>query len=777
MRVCLAGNPNSGKTTIFNALTGSRQRVGNWAGVTVDKKVGEINQDDVTITITDLPGTYSLSVVAESGSIDERIACEHILGESADVVVNIIDAANLERNLYLTAQLLEMQVPVVLAVNMIDIAKQHGFQLDLDKLSELTGCPVVGIVGRKRQGIDALKHCLFDLAKKPALPKPKAPQYAPVIAQAINGLIPTIKQAQDINGTLKGVAKNSDPHWLASRLLEQDIYAKQLCGDNGLCPLVDTVRHDLEKAAGEDAELLLADARYTWAGKLVSTCRTQHRVIRQTVTDWFDCIALNRVLGLPIFLLVMYAMFEFSINIGGAFQPIFDDTSRTVFIDGMMYLGHIMHLPIWLTAIVAQGVGLGINTVITFIPQIGGMFLFLAFLEDSGYMARAAFVMDRFMQWVGLPGKSFVPLIVGFGCNVPAIMATRTLESRRDRLLTIMMSPFMSCGARLAIFAVFASAFFPKGGATVVFLLYMTGIAVAILTGLVVKKTLLQGEPAPFIMEMPPYHMPAWRTIFLSAWQRLKRFLFRAGKVIVPICVLVGTLNTIQVNGTINPSGSRDSMLSVVGKAITPALAPMGVKQDNWPATVGLVTGFLAKEVVVGTMNTLYTQNNPNNRFDPNKYHFWGGIKQAALNTYHSITGLSAESFANPFTANEAEHNMTKTSMGNMVSSFGGTLSAFAYLLFILLYVPCVSTIAVTVREASKAWAWLSTVWSMVIAYTMAVCVYQVGTFMAHPMSSLGWITGMLLLIAVTIFGMHRMADKLTFVPKQLNNGKTGGCH
>ena len=352
----------------------------------------------------------------------------------------------------------------------------------------------------------------------------------------------------------------------------------------------------------------------------------------------------------------MYMMFEFSITIGGALQPLFDDTSHVIFIDGMTHLGVSIGLPLWMTAIFAQGIGLGINTVMSFIPQIGCMFLFLSLLEDSGYMARAAFVMDKLMQYIGLPGKSFVPLIVGFGCNVPAVMATRTLETRRDRLLTIMMAPFVSCGARLAIFAVFASAFFSTGGALIVFLLYILGIVGAIITGLVIKGTLLKGDNTPFIMEIPVYHLPNMKTILIHTWNRLKRFIFRAGKVIIPICLLIGTLNSIQMNGQVVVDGSRDSLLSQVGKMVTPIFEPMGVQEDNWPATVGLVTGVLAKEVVVGTLNTLYTQDRPQDMASVGRnYDFWSELGGAFTTTFNSFKNMTWETFANPFTANEAD--------------------------------------------------------------------------------------------------------------------------
>ena len=765
--VALLGNPNSGKTTLFNALTGSRQRVGNWSGVTVEKKTGHVDVDGTQLELIDLPGTYSLSVSSEESALDAQIACQFILAHKADVVVNIVDAANLERNLYLTMQLLEMQVPMVLAVNMMDIAKQRGIQLDIGALSQQLGCPVVPLVSRKKRGLKALKQTITSHAKT----APLLPGYSALLETA----------AADIAAQLPETTFN--PRWHALRLLENDAYVQKQFADDALTQTVIAQQNKIEQQNEVDAELTLADARYQHVNTLLSQVQS-HAKQRKQLTHWLDKVALNCWLGIPVFLLVMYLMFEFSITIGGALQPLFDDGSRVIFIDGVTHLGNFLGLPIWLTAILAQGIGLGINTVVTFVPQIGGLFLFLCFIEDSGYMARAAFVMDKAMQMVGLPGKSFVPLIVGFGCNVPAIMATRTLESRRDRLLTIMMSPFMSCGARLAIFAVFSTAFFPRGGALVVLILYITGIVVALLTGLVLKKTFLKGQPSPFIMELPPYHLPSGKTVLIHTWHRLKYFLLRAGKVIVPVCLIVGSLNTIQLNGHVDPNGSQHSILSEAGRIITPVLHPMGIEQQNWPATVGLITGTLAKEVVVGTLNILYTQNNDSLQQNDH-FNLWQGLKGAWDNTVSSLASLSTSSFANPFTANEADHNMSHTAMGNMIKEFGSPLSAFAFMLFVLLYIPCVSAMGATAREAGKSWAWLSLLWSFVIAYALAVIVFQAGSLLVDPLGASLWIIGMLVLLAVTIGGMEILAKRskvFTVSPPQ-NSGcggkgkKCGGCH
>ena len=768
LTVALLGNPNSGKTTLFNALTGSQQRVGNWPGVTVEKKTGHVNFEGKHIELVDLPGTYLLNTATEKSALDVKIACEYILTKKADMVINIVDATNMERNLYLTMQLLEMQVPIILAVNMMDVAKRNGLQLNLPALAKQLACPVIPLVSRKKKGLQALKQAIID--------HPKTCPLLPIYHSALETAIATIA------ARLKEKQTNANTRWQALRLLENDPYVQEQFTDQTLQECINAQQQQIEQQCGADAELALADARYQKINALLG-CVQSHTEPKQRLTHWVDTIVLNRWLGIPIFLLMMYVMFEFSITIGGALQPLFDESSRVIFIDGVTHLGHWLQLPIWLTAMLAQGIGLGINTVVTFVPQIGLLFLFLCFIEDSGYMARAAFVMDKTMQFVGLPGKSFVPLIVGFGCNVPAIMATRTLESRRDRLLTIMMLPFMSCGARLAIFTVFSSAFFPHGGAFIVFILYLTGIVIALLTGVILKKTFLQGQPSPFIMELPSYHLPNGRTVLIHTWHRLRHFLLRAGKVIIPVCLVVGSLNTVTLNGHTDPDGSQNSVLSAVGRIITPVFKPMGIEQQNWPATVGLLTGTLAKEVVVGTLNILYTQNNHSLQ-QPESFNLWQGLKGALHDTKDSLLSLSSNHFANPFTANEGDHKISRTAMGNMITQFASPLSAFVFMLFVLLYIPCVSVMGATTREAGKSWAWLSLIWSLIIAYAVAVIVFQTGSIMIHPLSASLWIIAMLLLLTATVFTLQILAKNskaFSALPAQKSgcnkNKDCGACH
>jgi len=746
-RIAIVGNPNCGKTTLFNKLTGAKQKVGNWSGVTVDKKVGQFNYKGKTYELVDLPGIYSYTVVNQA-SIDERIACGFLLQEQSDLIINIVDAANLKRNLYLTAQLLEMNIPCIIAVNMIDVAENRNLMIDCDDLATQLGCPVVPLVSSKNKGLTKLKATIENYQTQ----VPEKITYDDNIEAAIVQLTNTFS-ADNIDYA------ESFYRFLAVRLLEQDILiAAKLKDETILKTAKQQIKHITEITA-EDSDILIVDGRYQFADRIFNHCVQRSATKQKTVTQKIDKVVTNRWLGIPIFLLSMYLMFELSMNLGTLLQPLFDISSTTIFIDGVAHLGHTWGLPLWLIAVFSQGIGLGINTVVNFIPQIGLMFLFLSLLEDSGYMARAAFVMDRFMQAVGLPGKSFVPLIVGFGCNVPAIMATRTLDSKRDRILTCMMSPFMSCGARLAIFVVFASAFFPHHAGLVLFLLYIIGILAALLTGLILKNTILRGEPSPFILELPVYHVPTAKNIFYLTWNRLKGFLIRAGKVIVPVCLLVGTLNVIQPSGKVMLNSQHDSILANIGKTITPVLAPMGVKQDNWPATVGLITGVLAKEVVVGTLNTLYSQNDGQLAVKDQNFHFWLGLKDSVVATVAGLKNVFSTNMINPFTANEADHDLSKTAISNMVSQFASPIAAFAYLLFVLLYIPCISTIGVLTREVGKAWAWGSTLWSFNVAYALAVIFYQASRLLVNPLGASLWILGILLIQVIIFLALRKWSN------------------
>lgn len=730
-QLLLLGNPNCGKTTLFNALTGDNQRIGNWPGVTVEKKSGFFQLDGETLQITDLPGLYSLTINQGAASQDEQIAAQALLEMKADYIINVVDACHLERHLYLSSQLLELGRPVILVLNMMDIAEQRGIRIDLQALSQALQIPVIGMQAHRQIGLDELHH---SLRSKPVKPVAALNLFLP---DALAEKQLKLRQHLSAKGIEAGLA-----HYYACRLLEGDA---ALWAEPALA--ADLMRMD----SRDEDDVLMADARYRTLHQIVQAVQRKKSDMSDFVTARIDRLVLHRFWGIPIFLGIMYLMFVFAINIGGAFQDFFDISTEAIFVQGTAWLLHHLSMPNWVIAILANGVGKGINTTLTFIPVIASMFFFLSLLEASGYMARAAFVVDKLMRILGLPGKSFVPMIVGFGCNVPAIMAARTLDSERDRRLTILMSPFMSCSARLAIYTVFVAAFFPTGGQNVVFALYLIGILMAVLTGFILRKAYFQGEASPLILELPAYHRPSLLRLLKATKLRLSFFVVRAGKLIIPVCVLLGALNAIMLDGGISSGeASAHSLLSLIGKGLTPMFAPMGLTQDNWPATVGLLTGMLAKEVVVGSLNSLYAQLGHFGQIVVTHFDFWGSLKEAVCSIPENLSALGQALF-NPILASAPDSELSQSVYGLMAQRFDGQAGAFAYLLFILLYIPCVSTMAVIRQEASKRLMWFSASWSFVLAYGLAVIFYQLARFSLHPRQSLFWVVAMLALMSLFI--------------------------
>ena len=501
------------------------------------------------------------------------------------------------------------------------------------------------------------------------------------------------------------------------------------------------------------------------------------------MTDRADAIVLNRFLGIPIFLLVMYAMFMFTINIGGAFIDFFDGIAGAIFVDGLGSVLSDMGSGQLVKVIVADGLGGGIQIVATFIPIIAALYLFLSAIEDSGYMARAAFVMDRFMRTIGLPGKAFVPLIVGFGCNVPAIMATRTLENERERKLTILMNPFMSCSARLPVYALFATAFFPSNGQNLVFALYLIGITVAVLTGLIMKRTILSGESTGFMMELPPYHLPTLKGILLRTWDRVRIFIRDAGQIIIVMVLAINVLNSIGTDGSFGNEDSDNSVLGAVSKSVIPIFTPMGIEEDNWPAVFGIITGILAKEVVVGTLDTLYTQlakEDAGVEDVTTEYDFWSAIGEAVQTIPDNFSDFGA-ALIDPLGLDVGDTNDARTAaqeqdvnsgvFGAMVKRFDGQTGAFAYLLFVLLYFPCVATVGVIRREAGTPWAIFVVLWTTGIAYIVATAYYQLATFSQHATFSATWLAGTIVLIIGVIIYLRAWArrDGMAHHPVEAN--------
>lgn len=752
LHIALAGNPNCGKSALFNAFTGIRQKTGNWPGVTVDRKEGRFELDGREVTAIDLPGIYSF----DADSLDEKVSRDYLLSRDADLVINVIDASNLERNLYLSVQLLEMGIPLVVALNMMDVARKRGIEIDTRTLSEELGCPVVPVVAVTKEGITELKArmlAVVDGRERGGFPL----ALDETVEQAISDLEPALQELPAANR-----------RWLTLKLIENGDNSGEL--ETEVTEKLQYWRHQISGRAGEDTDILIADTRFGHAHTLAGRVSHSKGRITRTLSDRIDQIVLGKWTGIPVFLGIMYLMFLFTMNIGGSFIDFFDTAANALFVSGLGELLTSLGAPDWLRLFVADGIGGGVQVVATFIPVIAALYLFLSVLEDSGYMARAAFVMDRSMRAIGLPGKAFVPLIVGFGCNVPAIMATRTLENERERKLTILMNPFMSCGARLPVYALFAAAFFPSSGQNVVFALYLIGIAVAILTGMLMKKTLLPGISSGFMMELPPYHLPTIKGVLLRAWDRVRVFVKEAGQVIIIMVLALNLLNSIGTDGSFGNRDSEQSILSAASRALVPAFAPMGLQEDNWPAVVGVISGILAKEVVVGTLDNLYSSLAADESGAQEAPFDLGQQLREAAATIPANLKAVGEALLDPLglgvgdlsdsNAVAEEQGVRQGVFGTMQDRFDGQIGAFAYLLFVLLYFPCVATIGAIKREAGRPWAAFVATWTTTVAYITAASYYQIATWNLHPSSSALWLGGMWSIFALLIILLRRWGQR-----------------
>lgn len=762
--ISLIGNPNCGKTTVFNALTGSRQRVGNWPGVTVDKKTGNFSYDGHDIEVVDLPGIYSVTPTSVSGE-DEVVARNYLLSGEAQVVVNIIDASNLGRNLYLTSQLIEMGVPVLVVVNMLDIAKQHKIKLDLKALENQLGCPVVGLIANRNKGVDELKKALVSFLNKPVMTKVSV-HYNEVIEKAV----------AEISAKLSLGEKS---RWFAVQLLEHTPGIESLFEEEKLKDVLKIVE-ETDKHFEGNTDIEITNARYQLVSDIAEKVIVREGNVGATLTDRIDRIILNRWMGLPIFLLIMYVTFLFTQNFGAVFIDFFDILVGGIFVEGLGQLLASWGTPEWLTVFLSNGIGGGLQTISTFIPVVFFMFLFLAILEESGYMARAAFVMDRLMRALGLPGKAFVPLLVGFGCNVPAIMATRTMDRASDRIITVMMTPFMSCGARLPVYVLFATAFWPTNGQNLVFGLYLIGIAAAILTGYLLKRTALPGAAGAFVMEMPPYHIPTLKGVMIRTWDRVSTFMFRAGKVIVVIVACLAFLNSMGTDGTFGNEDSEKSVLSEIGKTIVPVFEPMGIQKENWPAAVGVFTGIFAKEAVVGTLNSLYDTLSVDQAKEAaaaaaeepegeSSFSLSDTFSEAVGTIGENFAGL-AGAFSDPLgisvgdlsdeAAAAEEQGVSLGTIDTIKTLFGSTSGVFAYLLMVLLYVPCVAAVAAIYREVGTKWTIFACAWTLALGYSAATIFYRVANFAAAPVYSIVCIVIALAILYGMYCWMKSMAKK-----------------
>ncbi len=765
--IAIAGNPNCGKTALFNSLTGSNQIVGNWPGVTVEKKEGQFKLDNHTIRVVDLPGIYALFANSE----DERAALDYLLKGEADLVVNILDATNLERNLFLTSQLMEKGVPMVLAVNMMDIAASRGIHVDLHKLEEILGVTAIGLTAVSPKSCEGFVNDLHKLLHNSReLPLPKAVKHSEVLEKLIEEISVPLKPVADKLG--------ASPRWTAVQYLEHSGRVLELADELGV-----EIPHDkIEEDLGEEVEFALADSRYSYARDIAKAV-IRDNTNKRTRTDKLDKLFLNRILGIPLFLIAMYLVFWFAVKVGSAFIDFFDILFGGIFVDGMTELLTKIGAPGVVVALLANGIGTGIQTVSTFIPVIFFMFLCLSFLEDSGYMSRAAFVADRFMRFLGLPGKAFVPMIVGFGCSVPALMGTRTLENKRERFLTLFLVPFMSCGARLPVYALFGAAFFGESAGTLVFGIYLTGIVIALIYGLLLRHTVFMGKESTFIMELPPYHLPKVRNLFRHAWLRLKEFVFRAGKVVLIMVTVLGFMGSVGTDGSFGNDNNEKSVLSAVGTVITPVFEPFGVERDNWPASVALFTGLFAKEAIVGTLNSLYaiegtgdantavkageagaTETAAETAAD-NGFSLKSTIKEALVSVPANLVEVFT-SIANPLgvkaAIEESEGAGNEGAYKTMQAHFNlGRFQVLAYLLFILLYVPCLAAMGTAFRELGHFYGTLMMVLQTVIGWSLSVLFFQVtcGHSTAWIVTSVALLAGVV--VSLVLIGRNQRKKKV----------------
>ena len=695
--IALAGNPNCGKTTLFNALTGSNQFVGNWPGVTVEKKEGKL-KGHKDVTITDLPGIYSLSPY----TLEEVVARNYLINERPDAILNIVDGTNIERNLYLSTQLMELGIPVIMAVNMMDIVEKNGDKIHIDKLAKSLGCEVVEISALKGTGVQ------------------KAAEKAVVIAEKKNRNIPVHKFASEVEEVLEsveeklsGIVPEEQKRFFAIKLLERDDKIGEQVSN---LPDVSAEIAKIEEVMDDDTESIITNERYVYISSIIDQCFTRGKKDKVTTSDKIDRIVTNRFLALPIFAVIMFIVYYVSVTTVGGWAT--DWANDGVFGDGWSLFGlvDVPGVPVivgnlldavncapWLEGLILDGIVAGVGAVLGFVPQMLVLFIFLAFLESCGYMARVAFIMDRIFRKFGLSGKSFIPMLIGTGCGVPGVMASRTIENDRDRKMTIMTTTFIPCGAKLPIIALIAGALF--GGASwVAPSAYFVGIAAIICSGIILKKTkMFSGEPAPFVMELPAYHMPTVSNVLRSMWERGWSFIKKAGTVILLSTIVVWFTSYFGwVDGQFRMLEDLEldhSILAKVGSAVAWIFTPLG--WGNWKSAVAAITGLVAKENVVGTFGILYG---------------FSEVAEDGTEIWGSLAG-----------------SMT-------------AVAAYSFLVFNLLCAPCFAAMGAIKREMNNAkWFWFAIGYQTLLAYIVALCVYQIGTLVTAGTFGIGTVVAFLL--------------------------------
>ncbi|SPQ01600.1 Ferrous iron transport protein B [Candidatus Sulfobium mesophilum] len=707
--VGVAGNPNSGKSTIINAIAGTRLHVGNWPGVTVEKKSAIFEYGGRKIRIVDLPGTYSLSPYTQ----EEIIARDYLIHEKPDVILNVVDATNLERNLYLTVQVMELGIPTVVALNIYDEAEKRGHTINRRVMEDMLGVKVIPTVATKKIGLDDLLKSLLEVAENPSAHCPKHLNYGDDIESAAKMLETQIG--------LTPLAEKYPPRWLAFKLMEGD---SQVSGeikpdDSGLS-VSKAVGH-LKTAHDSDIESIMADARYAQAFGLTREVLQKTESGNIELTERIDRIVLNRVLGIPIFLAAMWFVFKLTFDVSKPFADWMSAMTAGPFKGWAEAILGLIRAPGWTVSLVTDGVMAGVGSVLVFVPVIFAMMFFITFLEGSGYMARAAFVMDRAMHTIGLHGKSFIPMLLGFGCNVPAIYATRTLENPKDKALTALLVPLMSCGARLPVYVVFIGAFFSAHAGTVLWSLYVMGIVLAIIVGICFKKTLFKGEAPMFIMELPPYRRPSFKSLMIHTWEKGKHFLIKAGTYILAVSILIWFL----LNLPWGVENKKDSYLGKVGQIIAPVLEPIGF--GNWEAASSLISGVIAKEIVVGTMGEIYVAKPEDEKKNPST--FSEDLKEVGTSFVHAAEDSAANVFSTVgISSLSSKEDEKRAGLKAVIQKTYTPLSAYAFVAFVLLYMPCV-VVAIAMRQEFGTWKWfgIAFVYQMTLAWGVAFLIYHGG--------------------------------------------------
>ena len=694
--IALAGNPNCGKTTMFNALTGANQYVGNWPGVTVEKKEGKLkNQKDVTVT--DLPGIYSLSPY----TLEEVVSRDYLLKEKPDVIIDLVDATNIERNLYLATQLLEIGIPVVIALNMVDLLKKNNININVKGLSSALGCPIVETSALKGTGLKEVVDEAIKCANQHRVPS-KQMEFPKTVEKAVN----------EIESLVPANISDENKRWYAVKLLERDEKVRE--GLNlpvSAQSRIEEIASNLEKAEDDDTESIVTDGRYQYIQKVVSA-NVKRSGNKMTVSDKIDRIVTNRILGLPIFILTMFIVYYVSVTTVGTMvtdwtNDSFVGTIQGVVSDGLGNAG----VADWLVSLVSDGIIGGLGAVLGFVPQMAILFLFLSILEDCGYMVRIAFVMDRVFRHFGLSGKSFIPLLISSGCGIPGIMASKTIEADNDRRLTIMTATFIPCGAKLPVIALMGgimTAYVTGDYVAAGFitpLMYFIGVVAVLVSAIILKKTKpFSGKPAPFVMELPQYHIPQAKTVLLHVWERLKGFIIKAGTILFLACVVMWFLGGFGfTNGGFGlVDDSADSLLAAIGGFIAPIFAPLGF--GEWQPVAASISGFTAKEAIVSTM---------------------GVLANVSGDTEDAVTVAQG-----------------------VASWFPSTIAAFTFLMFNLLDSPCLAAIATMAQQMqSRKWFWFAILFQNIFAYVVCLIVYQVGSFVTGGAFGVGTAVGFILLI------------------------------